>query len=246
MSNKILWSSICRNDVILVEAGEDNYDGAVVELGKKLLSKKATPGWEFQRNKKKKLRGIKLHVFDHDVTIVGGQREDHDTSVPKDEKKSLVWSFAAISESSLEKEQVKSFLEKLVFLTEPMRHDDNEGGGWRYGDLLCGQSSFAPILLQRMEQVEYQGRLAMVNQRIQSTKEIMSKNIDLILEREEHLQNIQERSESLNILSKQFKKRSKQMKRYKMWQNAKHGAVMGSAITAGVAVVTVPPLIALL
>ena len=219
MDTYCTYVGICRNDVILVEAGEDNYDGAVVELGQKLLSKKATPGWEFQRNKKKKLRGIKLHVFDH-VTV--GQREDHDTSEEKEKK--LVWSFAAISESSLEKEQVKSFLEKLVFITEPMRHDEGE---WRYGDLLCGQQSFAPILLQRMEQVEYQGRLAMVNQRIESTKEIMSKNIELILEREEYLQNIEERSESLNILSKQFKKRSKQMKRYKMWQNAKHGVVMG-------------------
>ena len=205
------YVGICRNDVILVEVGEDNYDGAVIELGKKLLSKKATPGWEFQRNKKKKLRGIKLHVFEH-----VGQRDDLS-------EQKLVWSFAAISESSLEKEQVKSFLEKLVFITEPMRQEEE----WRYGDLLCGQESFASTLLQRMEQVEYQGRLAMVNQQIQSTKEIMSKNIDLILEREEHLQTMEERSESLNVLSKQFKKRSKQLKRYKMWQNAKHGVVMG-------------------
>lgn len=224
------YVGICRNDVILVEVGEDNYDGAVIELGKKLLSKKATPGWEFQRNKKKQLRGIKLHVFEH-----VGQRDN----MPEQK---LVWSFAAISESSLEKEQVKSFLEKMVFITEPMRQEEE----WRCGDLLCAQESFASTLLQRMEQVEYQGRLAMVNQQIQSTKEIMSKNIDLILEREEHLQTMEERSESLNVLSKQFKKRSKQLKRYKMWQNAKHGVVMGTAITTGVAVVTVPPLIALL
>uniref|UniRef100_A0A7S2SDH1 V-SNARE coiled-coil homology domain-containing protein n=1 Tax=Eucampia antarctica TaxID=49252 RepID=A0A7S2SDH1_9STRA len=233
MPEGIKWSCVCRNDVILAEVGEDHYDGAVIELSQKLLKRKPTPGWEFQRNKKLNLRAMKLHVYED-----AGQKKCVD-DVRSDK---LIWIFAVVSDSSLEKDQVKSFLEKLVFLTEPMRQDDE----WRNGQLLCAQSTFAPTLLQRMEQVDYQGRLAMVNHNINSTKEIMSNNIDRILERDEHLHNLEERSSSLNLMSKQFKKRSKELKRKKMWQNAKHGAVMGTAITAGVAAITIPPLIALL
>ena len=44
---KILWSAILRNDTILVEVGEDPFDGAVKETAQAILDKKPTPGWEF-------------------------------------------------------------------------------------------------------------------------------------------------------------------------------------------------------
>ena len=43
-----------------------------------------------------------------------------------------------------------------------------------------------------------------------------------------------------------FKKNSKRLRRMKMWQDAKHGALIGAAVTAGIAIVVVPPLVALL
>ncbi len=46
MLKGILWSAVCRNDIVLAEAGEDNKEGAVIEVAKKLLSKKPTHGWE--------------------------------------------------------------------------------------------------------------------------------------------------------------------------------------------------------
>jgi hypothetical protein len=45
-SGSIIWSAICRNEVILAEAGEDSHGGAVIELAQKLLEKKPTAGWE--------------------------------------------------------------------------------------------------------------------------------------------------------------------------------------------------------
>ena len=42
----LLWSAVCRNNIILAEAGEDTRDGAVVKIAQKLLKKKPTHGWE--------------------------------------------------------------------------------------------------------------------------------------------------------------------------------------------------------
>jgi len=42
MLTGILWAAVSRNDIVLAEAGEDNYDGAVIKLAQKILNKKAT------------------------------------------------------------------------------------------------------------------------------------------------------------------------------------------------------------
>uniref|UniRef100_A0A7S4J1D9 V-SNARE coiled-coil homology domain-containing protein n=1 Tax=Odontella aurita TaxID=265563 RepID=A0A7S4J1D9_9STRA len=102
------------------------------------------------------------------------------------------------------------------------------------------------FLVNVLETVGYQGKLAMVNQSINTTKEIMARNIETLLERGETLEELDERATELNVMSKQFRKRAEQVKRFEMWQNAKHGLLIGTAVTAGVAVITVPPLIAIL
>lgn len=233
MSQGIVWSSVTRDTVILAEAGEDDGTGKVISLAQKMMKQKPTAGWEFKRSKG--FRGIKFHVYDH--------AEDRlDCSSQGDNSRTL-WIFSCIAESSLEESQQKSFLEKLVYLTEPLRHDDYL---WREGDLLACQATFGPMLQQRMEQVGYQGKLAMVNQSLNTTKEIMAKNIDMLMDRGETLEELDDRAIELNAMSKQFRKRADQVKKFEMWQNAKHGVMIGTAVTAGVAIVTVPPLIALL
>lgn len=42
MLTGILWAAVSRNDIVLAEAGEDNYDGAVIKLAQKILKKKKT------------------------------------------------------------------------------------------------------------------------------------------------------------------------------------------------------------
>lgn len=186
---------------------------------------KIIQGWEFVKSKG--FKGSKFHVF-------------HEATASSDDM--IVWSFSAVSESSLDEAEVRSFLEKLVYLTEPMR----EGEDWQIGDSLCAQASFAPILLDKMEQVTSQGKLAMVNQHVNTTKQIMAENIEMALDKEENLHDLQKQSDDLNGMAKQFKKRAKQVKRYKMRQNAKHGAIVGAVITGATAIIVVPPLVALL
>ena len=132
----ILWSCVARNGNILVEAGADEGEGEVTGLAQKLMKQKPTPGWEFQRSRRKGLRGLKFHVYDDGDGCDEGR---------------LIWVFACVADKSLEDSQQKSFLEKLVYLTEPLRLDDYL---WREGGLLACQGTFGPMLFQRMEQGE--------------------------------------------------------------------------------------------
>mmetsp|Transcript_3527 Transcript_3527/g.6099 ORF Transcript_3527/g.6099 Transcript_3527/m.6099 type:complete len:242 (-) Transcript_3527:1134-1859(-) len=235
-SGRILWCGVARkcerSTTLLAEAGQDNFDGEVINLAKKLLKKTPTGGWEFERSRKKKLRGVNFYV--HESKQETGEWEQQQAAP-------TIWVFSAIAESSLDEKQQKSFLEKLLYLTEPCREEDYL---WREGDALACQELFAPMLLQRMEQVEHQGKLAMVNKSIESTKDIMHQNINMMMEREERLEDLETMTAECNIMAKTFKQRSKQIKRYKKWNNAKHGVLVGTAVTGVVAAVTVPPLVA--
>jgi tetrahydromethanopterin S-methyltransferase subunit B len=224
----ILWSCICRGDKILCEAGADGLGGEVVAAAKTILKKKDTPGWEFSGNRRSAIKGVKFHVYDKDKLT----------------DEIVIWKYAAVYDSnSVGKDQVQSFLEKMAMITEMQRQEDYN---WRYGSTLAAQEEFAPILLQRQQEVAYLGRLAMVNSQIDSAREIMHENIELILQRGEKLEDMQERATRLQDMGKQFKKRAKQIKRFQHWQNAKYGLVVGTAVTGVVAIVVVPPLIALL
>jgi tetrahydromethanopterin S-methyltransferase subunit B len=74
----------------------------------------------------------------------------------------------------------------------------------------------------------------------------MGRNIDLILERGEKLEDLNEQATRLEEMSMSFKKGAKKLRRVQMWQNAKYGLVVGTAVTGVVAVIVIPPLVALL
>lgn len=228
----ILWAGVCRDDVILAEAGEDTLDGQVTSTAQALLKKKDTPGYEFYQCRKYRCRGIKFHVFETDPLALNTG-------------KMIVWKFAAVYHKELvDVDQVKSFLEKLVMITQVPREDDYHI--WRHGTTLAAQATFAPILLQRMQEVTYMGRLAMVNRDIDGVKEIMARNIEAALAQGERLEDMQESATRLEAFGQQFRKNAKKMKRFQQWQNAKYGLAVGTAVTGVVAIVTIPPIIALL
>jgi hypothetical protein len=242
-AQKILWSGVARNDVLLAEAGDDPWDGAVAATARALLRKPATPGYEFHTHRvtprtlvrrsttdNSVLKGIKFHVHDH-----------HNTDGTP-----LVWVFAAVYNPSLDIDriQVQSFLEKVVGLTELPR--DNDPLWHTTGTTLAAQSTFAPILLQRMEEVTYLGKLSMLHERLDASKQIMQDNITNILAQEEQLQRMDEETTRLQDMAAVFQQRSKKVRRMKMMQNAKYGLILGTAVTAGVAIIVIPPLVAIL
>lgn len=226
---KILWSCVARNDTILAEAGDENFDGSVAATARGLLGRKPTPGFEFHSENSKKysyrLKGVKFHLYDQHMG------------------KQIIWVYAAVYDpSAVEKQEVQSFIEKIVGITEHQR----ESPEWIFGDTLTAQESFAPILLQRMQEVTYYGKMAMLEEKLNYSKVIMEQNIAKILENEEKLDDLREDTTKLQDMASVFKKRAKRVRRMKMMQNAKYGIMMGTAVTAGVAIVVIPPLVAIL
>jgi len=118
---------------------------------------------------------------------------------------------------------------------------------WKRGGTLAAQATFAPILLQRMQEVTYLGKMALLEERLDATKATMQDNIELILEREERLRALNDdKATRLQEMAAGFRKNTRRVRRLKMMQDAKHGLLVGAAITGVVAVIVVPPLVAIL
>jgi hypothetical protein len=86
--------------------------------------------------------------------------------------------------------------------------------------------------------VSYLGKHARVNANVDNLKQIMAHNIEMILEGGEGVDKLERDATRSNEMASS-KKNTKKVKRRMLWQNAKHGLVLGTAITAGVAVVVV-------
>ena len=228
---KILWSCIARNDAVLVETG--SIDPAVRDTAQGLLSQKATPGYEFY-HPRRRLRGCKFHIYEHDT------REGLEDDQPL-----LIWAFCAVYDASnVTQAQVKAFLQKIVILTELPRREDPE---WRYGYGFNCQTTFAPILQQRMQDITYLAKIVKLEQQVEAARAIMERNIELIMDREERLLNkLHRKTTEANEMAQIFRKRTRKVRRMQLMQQAKHGLLVGTVITAGIAIAVIPPLVAVL
>jgi hypothetical protein len=190
-----------------------------------------------------RLKGVKFHLYES-VPAEGNDDYGDNITAERLPPTTLIWVFAAVYDPTLiDKVPVQSFVEKMIGISELFRETDDL---WKEGGTLACQNTFAPILLQRMQEVTSLGKMAMLHEQLTMTQQIMSDNIALILENDEQLHEMQEKGSRLQEMAHVFKKRTKAVRRAKMMQNAKHGLILGTVITAGVAIVVVPPLVALL
>jgi hypothetical protein len=236
---KILWCGLARDETILAEAHVDDGDD-VLQTARELLIKKPTPGFEFHapnrwklRKNQRNLKGIKFHLYEHE-----GKGKD-DFAAPS----LRIWVFAAVYDSELiTRSEVQSFIEKIVTISDNMRQDET----WKTCGNLGLQGSFAPILQQRLEDVAYWGKMALIEDQLHACQEQMEKNITLILERGEKIEDLSQEATRVQEMASVFKKSAKKVRRMQMMKNAKHGIILGTAVTAGVAVCVIPPLVGIL
>ena len=183
-----------------------------------------------------KLKGIKFHIYQH-ASDDDDDDEDQPFGAAETAAVFYIWVVACVYDPSvIEKNQAQSFIEKIIGISEVFR----ENKEWRNGKQYAGQAVFSPILHQRMQEVSYLGKLAMVHQDLDSLKQVMARNIDMIMYREEQIQKLKDDGERLNEMAAVFKKNSNKLKRKMLLQHAKYGLAVGTAVTVTVAAVTIP------
>ena len=172
-----------------------------------------------------KLKAIKFHVFEQTKRDDEDEEEEDQWIV----KELSCWVFAVVynpeattwkgrsSQNILR--DVKSFVQKLVVLTElPRSYEES----WRTGGQLACQGSFAATLLQRMQEVTYLGEHAQVvvddDSIVQQedANELMKANITAILDQQDQLQDMRDRSYKLVRTVTQLHKKTRRVVRRRL------------------------------
>lgn len=147
----VAWVGILRNEVLLLDIGEENVPTLVLDTSRKLLEQEPVLGWDsccdnstttstaIDCSDSSDVRGLRFHVFDDQLC------DDDDEN-----NEFTVWIFCCVYNAKYMSEvQAKYFVQKnMVSLTQTLRAADPN---WLYGDCHACQNLFAPILQDRME-----------------------------------------------------------------------------------------------
>ena len=74
----------------------------------------------------------------------------------------------------------------------------------------------------------------MVSDRVDEVKLVMADNIELLLHRGDKLDEVDEKARQMSVMARAFQRRARDAKRFQLWQQAKFGLAVGTAVTVGV------------
>ena len=75
-----------------------------------------------------------------------------------------------------------------------------------------------------------QGKISEVKRQIEDTRQIMSSNIDKVLERGERLEDVMGKSEAMKDTADQFRKKGRELRRKMWWQNTKMKLIIAGVV----------------
>lgn len=157
----IPWACVVRDETVLAIAGADAPE-TVMSTARLLLNKEPAIGWDyFQQNWRGGFKGLRFHVYQKGLN-----------------QELIVWIFACVYDTArIQKQQAKSFLEKVVGITELWREHDAD---WKSGRDMACQELFGPVLQQRMQEVTYMGHSAVLDESFGLSSQIIATNRKLI------------------------------------------------------------------
>jgi len=220
--DNLLYAFVARGGVVLAEACLEGVNSAMLVeakgVGAKFLHKAVPPGWDDHRDYfgKSKIKGTRLGV--------------HTSSEPG-------LQFAVMYDAGVPKTNALKFLEKVVLLSNPLHETEWAPGAATH---LCAQTSFGAILKQQLalftsREAEME-KIRRVHQQVDEVKGILVQNVEKVLERGERLDELTDKSESLEQSASMFKKGATKLKRWHIMNQAKWGIAAGTAVTASVAI----------
>jgi hypothetical protein len=259
--NRCVYASVGRQKpmttgaVALSESFTDEVPLIAVELGRKMMARKAPPGWDDITCEG--WRAIKLPVHDLNgatgYTIVFGG--DYD---PK-RAQSIVERFALMIGPMVSGELLEVGAPALskaeVAAADAARQDPEK--------VLALHRSMEPVIRRELASANSTEQIDMVNDQIEMVRKIMEvlacfhgcaaalflsfaitefavffpqQNVELILDRQEQMESLEKKSSDLEAASKVFRKNTRTLRRWHLMNQVKWGVTIGTLISVAVAI----------
>lgn len=229
--SRIVYAAVGRKciksdeTVRLSEAYGNGTADVAAKLGQKMLSRQAPPGWDDINCDG--WRSIKLPVHDK-----GGCTE-----------------FVVVFGGDFDPKRAQVLTERLALLLCPMLDGQLMDGEVREQDEIAATDSarsddqlremndvMTPILLREMEHANSLTKIQQVQDQVEQVKSIMVHNIEMILDRQEALEELDAKASQLADAGLLFRKKTRKLRRWHLMNQVKWGVALGTLVTASVAI----------
>jgi len=189
-------------------------------LGRKIATRSDPPGWddigEKDADRGGNIRAIKLPVCDMKGTT------------------SYIVCFG--SNYSLVKAQ--SLCERLALMLGPMVDIELQNSGDTNLKKFSpnGAADVRSVLEREIAQANSNAALQRVANQVEEVRAIMERNVEMILDRGEKIDQLNAKSDQLSEATQAFKKQARKLKRWHLMNQVKWGVAVGTLVTASVAI----------
>eukprot|EP00613_Pedinella_sp_CCMP2098_P045785 CAMPEP_0171778160 /NCGR_PEP_ID=MMETSP0991-20121206/58227_1 /TAXON_ID=483369 /ORGANISM="non described non described, Strain CCMP2098" /LENGTH=316 /DNA_ID=CAMNT_0012385043 /DNA_START=183 /DNA_END=1133 /DNA_ORIENTATION=+ len=215
--------------VTMCEAYSEDIPVIAVELGRKMLGRKALPGWDDINCEG--WRAIKLSVHDMGgatgyIVVFGG-----DFSAKR--AQAIVERFALmlgpLLDGQLMDGDAPTIDKASVQAADEARQCSPQAA-------LEMHKTMEPVLMRELQHANGKEKIVEVENQISEVRNIMEKNVELILDRQEQLESLEAKSTELEKGAKQFRKGTRKLRRWHLMNQVKFGVAVGTVISLAVAV----------
>jgi hypothetical protein len=214
-------------------------DEVAVALGRKIMVRKAPPGWDDIHTEG--WRAVKLPVHDmlgatSYIVVFGG---DFD---PK-RAQAIVERFALMLGPMVE--GVVDSGKQLADAAETSQLGGSSGAAGRGGgygvdaaaeQVLAVHQVMEPVLRREIQHANSKRKIDELHNQISDVRKIMEQNVDMILDRQEDLEALSNKTEALASTANTFRKKTRQLRRWHLMNQVKWGVMVGTVVTASVAI----------
>jgi len=216
-----------KHTATISEAFDKSTPAIAVELGRRLIGRKPAPGWDDINCEG--WRAVKLPVHD----LFG------------------CTSYVCVFGIDFDPKRAQATVERCALMLGPMLDGQlMEGEAPTPGvaelkaaddaqdqtQLLELHKVMEPILRREMEHANSSRRIDQIQDQLSDIKQIMQNNVEMILDRQDALEALEEKTSKLEEASKIFRKRTRTLRRWHLMNQVKWGLAVGTLVTVSVAI----------
>ena len=93
-----------------------------------------------------------------------------------------------------------------------------------------------PVLRRELDHANSKRKIDELHNQISDVRAIMEQNVEMILDRQEDLESLAGKTEALASGANAFRKKTRALRRWHLWNQVKFGVTVGTIVTASVAI----------
>lgn len=97
-------------------------------------------------------------------------------------------------------------------------------------------ANFRQVLNREIATANSQAAIYTIQNQVEQVRSIMERNVEMILDRGEKLENLENKSDQLSQATLAFKKQARKLKRWHLMNQVKWGVAVGTIVTASIAI----------